>query len=117
MGPVGDVGFRRVVVRAAVEGKRSEGEAEGYVAGGERSGNGEGVESAWKGDEEEEGWAHSDVAESNVESAGVARGLGGKVGWRVRWVGVDLGLVRDVVCRQGEGRKMGGPGDVNSLDM
>lgn len=37
-----------------------------------------------------EGWAHSDVAEGNVESAGVARGLGGKEGWRVRWVSVDL---------------------------
>ncbi|KAM0799263.1 hypothetical protein BDR22DRAFT_890474 [Usnea florida] len=40
-----------------------------------------------------EGWAHSDVAEGNVESAGVARGIGGREGWRVRWVGVDLGAV------------------------
>ena len=39
------------------------------------------------------GWAHSDVAEGNVGSEGVARGLGGKEGWRVRWVGVDLGAV------------------------
>lgn len=45
----------------------------------------------------EEGLVHSDVAEGNVESAGVAKGLGGQVGWRVRWVGVDLGMVRDVV--------------------
>ena len=37
-----------------------------------------------------EGWAHSDVAEANIESAGVARGLGGREGWRVRWVSVDL---------------------------
>ncbi len=40
-----------------------------------------------------EGWAHSDIAETNVESAGVARGLGGQEGWAVRWVGVDLGAV------------------------
>lgn len=39
------------------------------------------------------GWAHSDVAVENAGSAGVARGLGGKEGWRVRWVGVDLGAV------------------------
>ena len=39
------------------------------------------------------GWAHSDVAEGNVGSEGVARGLGGREGWRVRWVGVDLGAV------------------------
>lgn len=40
-----------------------------------------------------EGWATSDVAEDNVGSAGVARGLGGKEGWRVRWVGVNLAAV------------------------
>ena len=39
------------------------------------------------------GWAHSDVAAGNVESAGVAKGLGGTEGWRVRWVGVDLRAV------------------------
>ncbi len=37
-----------------------------------------------------EGWAHSDVAEDNFESAGVAKALGGREGWRVRWVSVDL---------------------------
>ncbi|KAL9077662.1 MAG: hypothetical protein Q9161_000034 [Pseudevernia consocians] len=42
-----------------------------------------------------DGWAHSDVAEENVESAGVARGLGGKEGWRVRWVSVNLAAVRE----------------------
>lgn len=41
-----------------------------------------------------EGWAHSDVAEDHFESAGVARGLGGREGWRIRWVGVDLDRVR-----------------------
>ena len=40
-----------------------------------------------------EGWVHSDVAVENVESAGVARGLGGVEGWRVRWVSVDLAAV------------------------
>ena len=53
------------------------------------------------------GLVHSDVAEGNVESAGVARGLGGRVGWRVRWVGVHLGRVRDVV---GAMEKEGGEG-------
>lgn len=40
---------------------------------------------------------HSDVAVGNVESAGVARGLGGREGWRVRWVSVDLGRVDGAV--------------------
>ena len=40
------------------------------------------------------GWAHSDVAEDNKESAGVARALGGKLGWKVRWVGVDMRRVK-----------------------
>ncbi len=39
-----------------------------------------------------EWWAHSDVAEDNVESAGVAKALGGQEGWRVRWVSVDLAV-------------------------
>lgn len=38
-------------------------------------------------------WAHSDVAAGNVESAAVAKGLGGTEGWSVRWVGVDLRAV------------------------
>lgn len=44
-----------------------------------------------------EGWAHSDVALENKESAGVARGLGGREGWRVRWVSVDLERVEGAV--------------------
>ena len=56
------------------------------------------VDGAGKEEEEDgggggEGWAHSDVAVGNVGSAGVARGLGGVEGWRVRWVGVDLRAV------------------------
>ena len=43
-----------------------------------------------------EGWAHSDVLEHNADGAGVARGIGGKAGWRVRWAGVDLERVRRV---------------------
>ena len=36
------------------------------------------------------GWAHADISINNMESAGVMKGLGGKDGWRVRWVSVDL---------------------------
>ena len=43
------------------------------------------------------GWADSDVAVENVESAGVARGLGGKEGRLVRWLSVDLRRVEWVV--------------------
>lgn len=43
------------------------------------------------------GWAHADVEVDDVESAGVVRGLGGKEGWRVRWVSVDLERVEMVV--------------------
>lgn len=38
-------------------------------------------------------WAHSDVSIDNVESAGVARSLGGEEGWWVFWTWVDLGRV------------------------
>ena len=53
-----------------------------------------------------EGWAHSDVAEENVGSAGVARGLGGRVGWRVRWVRMELAAA--VAVGEGEGEGEGG---------
>lgn len=43
------------------------------------------------------GLAHSDVAEDNFESEGVAKALGGRKGWRVRWVGVDLGRVKQAL--------------------
>ena len=39
------------------------------------------------------GWVSADVAVGNEESKGVVRGVGGKEGWRVRWVSVDLGRV------------------------
>lgn len=39
------------------------------------------------------GWVSADVAVSNEESKGVVRAVGGKEGWRVRWVSVDLGRV------------------------
>lgn len=51
---------------------------------------------------EGEGWVGSDVAVENLESAGVARGLGGIPGWEVRWVSVDLGRVREAVGRMGK---------------
>ena len=44
-----------------------------------------------------EGMATSDVALENVQSAGVAMALGGREGWVVRWVGVDLRCVREAV--------------------
>lgn len=37
-----------------------------------------------------DGWVSADVAVTNEESKGVVRGVGGKEGWRVRWVSVDL---------------------------
>ncbi|KAL6715931.1 hypothetical protein ACLMJK_006892 [Lecanora helva] len=53
------------------------------------------------------GLAHSDVAVDNLESAGVARGLGGREGWGVRWVSVDLRRVEGAV-----GGVEGGMGEV-----
>lgn len=47
------------------------------------------------------GWAHADVMIDNLESAGVMRGLGGKKGWRVRWVSVDLERVGMVLEETG----------------
>ena len=84
----GAVGFRDVV-----DG--------GGGGGGDGNGNGDGEEGKGKHNGDE-GWACSDVAVDNVESAGVARGLGGREGWRVRWVSVDLGMVETVVGRVGE---------------
>jgi len=39
-----------------------------------------------------EEWAHSDVYIDNLESAGVARSLGGAEGWWVFWAWLDLGV-------------------------
>ena len=61
----------------------------GREGGGNRNGDG--------------GWAHSDVSIENRESAGVARGLGGREGWVIRWVHVDLGRVRGVVSEEFRG--------------
>ena len=71
----GEVGFR------AVEGEKDGGGC------GDGDGGGDG------------GWAHSDVAVENRESAGVARAVGGRQGWVVRWCHVDLGRVRGLVGR------------------
>ena len=39
---------------------------------------------------EEGGWGHSDVSIGNEASEGVMRGLGGRKGWEVFWIRVDL---------------------------
>lgn len=39
------------------------------------------------------GWVSGDVAVGNEASEGVMRAVGGKRGWMVRWVAVDLGKV------------------------
>lgn len=59
----------------------------GFFAGGlgAKEGSEEARLGSWAG------YAHSDVAVGNEGSAGVARELGGWGGWRVRWVGVELG--------------------------
>lgn len=82
------VGFR-----AVVEADGMERAGRGVVGDDDDDGDGDEVVGAGYGYGAGEGWAHSDVAEGNVESAGVARGIGGREGWRVRWVGVDLGAV------------------------
>lgn len=46
-----------------------------------------------------EGMVHSDVAVGNAESVGVAVGLGGREGWEVRWVSVELGRAEGAVGR------------------
>lgn len=43
-----------------------------------------------------EGWMSGDAAEENEGSRGVMKSVGGKDGWRVRWVGVDMEEVRKV---------------------
>lgn len=43
-----------------------------------------------------EGWMSSDVYWDNEGGKGVARGLGGREGWVVHWVGCDLEAVRRV---------------------
>lgn len=74
----------------------------GFRAVGGMGKGGEGV-----GVNPELGWASSDVALENLESAGVARGLGGREGWRVRWVSVDLSRVERMVEDVGGGEVVG----------
>ncbi|KAF2435791.1 hypothetical protein EJ08DRAFT_603856 [Tothia fuscella] len=45
------------------------------------------------GEGEEDPWAHADVAMDNEQSKGVCKSLGGKEGWTVYWIRVDLGRV------------------------
>ena len=61
-------------------------EGEGGKGGGEEK-------RKWKGFtgvEQEQAWAHSDVAEYNEASIGVAKGLGGTYAWVVFWTWMDL---------------------------
>ncbi len=64
---------------------------EGGMGMGFRTVGGEGEGGDW------EGMVHSDVAVGNAESVGVAVGLGGREGWEVRWVSVELGRVEGAV--------------------
>lgn len=96
-------GLAKAVGRALMRGM-VEGEGEGGM--GFRTVEGEGGGGGGGGDWE--GMVHSDVAVGNKESVGVAVGLGGREGWEVRWVSVELGRVEGVVGRfergEGEGR-------------
>ena len=77
------VGFRPLVLGEVEEGEGGE----GGEWGEEGLGDGRGGRKMMT-------MMHSDIAEGNLESAGVAKGLGGVVGWSVRWVGVDMREVR-----------------------
>lgn len=57
---------------------------------GESKGEGGGEGGGGGGGEDGRGWVSGDVAVGNEGSEGVMRGVGGKRGWMVRWVAVDL---------------------------
>ncbi|KAF2118510.1 hypothetical protein BDV96DRAFT_570072 [Lophiotrema nucula] len=42
-------------------------------------------------DTEGNAWAHADVYAGNVQSEGVCRSLGGRIGWKSFWVRIDVG--------------------------
>ncbi|KAK5020584.1 hypothetical protein LTR60_000383 [Cryomyces antarcticus] len=50
----------------------------------------QGVFAAVGSEDEDVGWAHADAASENRESIGVMESLGGRWGWDVYWVRVDL---------------------------
>ena len=52
----------------------------------------------FEGIHKEDAWVTSDIYVGNTASESVARRLGGRPGWTVRWIGVDLDQVRGV-CR------------------
>ncbi|KAL8796675.1 MAG: hypothetical protein Q9195_001065 [Heterodermia aff. obscurata] len=84
------------------EGHRGKGLAKAVarrLVAGVDGGEGDGVRMGYRGVGEGEGWVHSDIDVENRGSAAVARAIGGTVGWECRWVGVDLGRVREVVSR------------------
>lgn len=67
-------------------GKAVAGRLVGMVGESKREGGGEGA----GGGEDGRGWVSGDVAVGNEGSEGVMRGVGGKRGWTVRWVAVDV---------------------------
>ena len=89
----------RALVGGLVNGGGGRGEGRGRGEKVEEEGKGRGGEGkGWfEGVEEKDAWVASDVGVGNRGSERVAEGLGGRMGWRVRWLGVDLGKVRGVV--------------------
>lgn len=83
-------GLAKAVSRRLFRSLADDASAMGFRAA-DGAGDGVGVGGYGRG----EGWAHSDVAEENLGSAGVARAMGGEEGWRVRWVSVDLAAVAE----------------------
>jgi len=67
-------------------GKAVAGRLVGMVGESKGEGGGEGG----GGGEDGRGWVSGDVAVGTERSEGVMRGVGGKRGWTVRWVAVDL---------------------------
>ena len=93
----------RALVGGLVGGGRGKGDGEGKSRG-EKGEGGEDGKGWFEGVEQKDAWVASDVGVGNRGSERVAEGLGGRMGWRVRWLGVDLGKVRGIVeGMEGEG--------------
>ena len=77
-------------VEAAERGKGLGKAVAGRLVGMVGDSKGEGGGEGGGGGEDGRGWVSGDVAVGNEGSEGVMRGVGGKRGWTVRWVAVDL---------------------------
>ncbi len=77
-------------VEAAERGKGLGKAVAGRLVGMVGESKGEGGGEGGGGGEDGRGWVSGDVAVGNEGSEGVMRGIGGKRGWTVRWVAVDL---------------------------